>query len=496
VLDGCHDDGMLHDRARIHVQAGGGGAGCASFRREAHVPRGGPDGGDGGRGGDVVLVCSDSLRDLQGFTRKAHHRAGRGGGGEGALRHGADGTTLEIRVPPGTIAIGEDGELAGRRFELLRDGQRVRVARGGSGGRGNKRFATATHQAPRFAERGLSGEEGWLSLQLKLLADVGLVGLPNAGKSSLLSRLTRAAPKVASYPFTTLEPVLGVLDGEERQLVIADIPGLIEGASQGAGLGHEFLAHVERTRLLVHVLDLAPEDWEGTASRLAGPAGPADSAANYETIERELTAHDPRLAGLPRVLALSKADLVPAERSAQEVARWSQRLGPSVPVIATSSATGLGLHELAGELLRLVPVARTGEAAGSAEGVLAAPGADVMPPDVTPATSAGVEAGFPSPTSLGGASADVEGLAEHIVFRPTGRAGFSVKQTGPGAFAVRGPGVERLLARFDVDNEDAMSYVESRLRRLGVIQALEASGFQPGDEIEIGGVVLELDPSG
>ena len=203
---------MLHDRARIEVKAGAGGDGSASFRREAHVPRGGPDGGDGGRGGAVVLVCDDSLRDLQRFRRTAHYRAGRGGHGEGALRHGADGDTLLVRVPPGTQVQGVEGDVSGRRWDLLADGQRAVVAKGGSGGRGNKRFATPTRQAPRFAERGMPGEEGWLQLQLKLLADVGLVGLPNAGKSSLLARLTRATPKVAGYPFTTLSPVLGVLD--------------------------------------------------------------------------------------------------------------------------------------------------------------------------------------------------------------------------------------------------------------------------------------------
>jgi GTPase len=253
---------MFSDRAKIHVQAGAGGSGSASFRREAHVPRGGPDGGDGGRGGDVLGVCDASLRDLQSFRRARHFRARRGGHGEGALRHGAEGESVTLRVPPGTeIAAAAEGgaDLAGRRWELLADGQRATVARGGAGGRGNKHFATATRQAPHFAERGLPGEQGWLELRLRLLADVGLVGLPNAGKSSLLARLTRAAPKVADYPFTTLAPVLGVLEGDERQLVIADIPGLIEGASEGAGLGHEFLAHVERTRLLVHVLELAPE---------------------------------------------------------------------------------------------------------------------------------------------------------------------------------------------------------------------------------------------
>src|SRR3989442_4279191 len=293
----------LHDRARIHVQGGRGGDGATSFRREAHVPRGGPDGGDGGRGGDVVVACDDSLRDLVRFSRKRKHHAGRGGHGGGALRHGAAGETLLLAVPPGTRVVGEDGDLRERSWELLAPGQRARVARGGAGGRGNKRFATATRQAPRFAERGLPGEEGWLALELKLLADAGLVGLPNAGKSSLLARLTRARPKVADYPFTTLEPVLGTLDAGDRQLVVADIPGLIEGASGGAGLGHDFLAHIERTRLLVHVLDVMPVDG-------------SDPVANHATVERELAEPDPRLAALPRPLPLPKSDLVSAEGAA------------------------------------------------------------------------------------------------------------------------------------------------------------------------------------
>jgi GTP-binding protein len=449
---------MLHDRARIHIQAGAGGDGCLSFRREAHVPRGGPDGGDGGRGGDVVVVCDDSLRDLQSFRRKAHYSAGRGGHGEGNLRHGADGKTLTIRVPPGTQIGGredDNGDLAGSRWELLAEGQSATLAKGGSGGKGNKRFATPTRQAPRFAERGLAGEEGWLDLQLKLLADVGLVGLPNAGKSSLLSRLTRAAPKIADYPFTTLAPVLGVLEGEERQLIVADIPGLIEGASEGAGLGHDFLAHVERTRLLVHVLDIAPEISNGED---------ADALANHRTIELELAAHDERLACLPRVLVLSKADLVLPERAQRSVEEWQERLGANVPVLATSSATGAGVRELGELLLRLVP--------------------DISAASIETAAAA----------TAPGTRAGEEDLVEHMVFRPVAGAGFHVEQIGDGAFAVRGRGIERLVARFDVDNEDAMSYLEGRLRRIGVLGALEAQGFQPGDEIEIAGTTFELDP--
>ena len=450
---------MLHDRARIHIQAGPGGDGCMSFRREAKVPRGGPDGGDGGRGGEVTVVCDDSLRDLQGFRRRTHHRAGRGGHGEGSLRHGAGGETLIIRVPPGTQISGPDGDggdLIGRRWELLAAGQRATLARGGSGGKGNKRFATPTRQAPHFAERGLPGEEGWLELRLKLLADVGLVGLPNAGKSSLLSRLTRAAPKIASYPFTTLSPVLGVLEGADRQLVVADIPGLIEGASGGAGLGHDFLAHVERTRLLVHVLDLGPEISLGEE---------ADAAANHATIEQELAAHDERLARLPRVLALSKADLVPEERARAAVVDWRRRLGPDVPVLATSSATGAGIEQLAGELLRRVAPLTDGAPAASL------------------------------PEGGGDRQGDGEQLAEHMVFRPAASSGFRVERVGSRAFAVRGAGIERLLRRYDVENDDAMAYLEGRLRRIGVLRALEAEGFQPGDEIEIAGVTFELDPS-
>jgi len=432
---------MLYDKARIFVQAGGGGDGCLSFRREAHVPHGGPDGGDGGHGGDVVLVCDDSMRDLQTYKRHAHYKATRAGHGEGDLRHGAGGPMLEVPVPPGTQVTSWDAST----HDLLVPGQRVVVARGGSGGRGNKRFTTSTRQAPRLAERGLSGEEGWVELRLKLLGDVGLVGVPNAGKSSLLSRMTRAAPKIGAYPFTTLEPVLGTLDGADRQLVIADIPGLIEGASDGAGLGHDFLAHVERTRLLVHVLDLDPADG-------------SDPLENHATIEAELRAHDPRLASLPRLLALSKADLVPADDAQAAAELWREHLSEEVPVLVTSSATGEGLEALAAELLHRVPL----------------------------------EAGVGAPASAP-APSDAP-LAEHKVFRPAAGRNFSVQRTGEGAYRVDGDGIVRLLARHDLDNDEALAHVEGRLRRMGVISALEAAGFEPGDDVEIAGVVFELHP--
>jgi GTP-binding protein len=389
-----------------------------------------------------VLICDASLRDLESYRRRAHFKAGRGGHGEGALRHGADGAPLEIRVPPGTeVVLEEDGT----RHDLVRDGERVLIARGGPGGRGNKRFAGPTHQTPRFAERGLPGAEMWVTLQLKLLADVGLIGLPNAGKSSLLARLTRAHPKVAGYPFTTLSPVLGTLESEARQLVIADIPGLIEGASDGAGLGHEFLAHVERTRLLVHVLDLNPLDG-------------SDPLANHTTVERELERHDPQLARLPRLLALSKADLVDADTAERARARWQERLGAEVPVLVTSAVTGSGLRELAAEMVRRVP-AQDPEAAAAA-----------------------------------GPSAGQVPLAGHKVFRPAAGRNFQVKRSGEGAFAVTGAGIDRLVARYDLENEEALAHLERRLRGIGVLRALEAEGFRAGDEVVIAGLTFDLDP--
>ncbi|MCU0314309.1 MAG: GTPase ObgE [Solirubrobacteraceae bacterium] len=430
---------MLYDKARIFVQGGRGGDGCLSFRREAHVPRGGPDGGDGGHGGDVVLVCDDSLRDLQSFKRRAHYKAERGRHGEGALKQGREGEDLVVKVPPGTEVRLPDGTL----HDLVVPGQRAVVARGGVGGRGNARFKSPTRQTPRFAERGLDGREDWIDLQLKLLADVGLVGLPNAGKSSLISVMTRAAPKIADYPFTTLEPNLGVLESPDRQLIVADIPGLIEGASQGAGLGHDFLAHVERCRLLVHVLDLAPVDG-------------SDPVENHAVIERELRLHAERLARLPRILVLSKADLVPEEDAEAAAAAWRARLGPEVPVLVTSSATHAGIEALKTDLLRRVPVA---------------------PPAAIEELAA------------------QESLAEHQVFRPAAGRSFAVEPLGEGAWRVTGAPVERLLARYDLENEEALLHVERRLKRMGVIRALEDAGFEPGDDVEIAGVVFELDPA-
>jgi GTPase len=436
---------VLYDRATIHIQAGGGGNGCVSFRREAHVPRGGPDGGDGGRGGDVVLIADAGLRDLSQFRHKRHFKAHRGGHGEGSQRHGASGGDLELRVPCGTTV---EDLARGVRHDLTQPGTRVAVGRGGGGGSGNRRFATSTRQAPRFAERGLPGEEATLELRLKLLADVGLVGLPNAGKSSLLRRLTRAHPKVADYPFTTLEPVLGTItdDDEGRQLVLADIPGLIEGAAEGAGLGHDFLAHVERTSLLVHVVDLAPLDG----------SDPWDA---FTTVRGELDRYGAGLEERPFFVVLNKVDLLPAEEVEAAVSAWRERLreepralGEDEPlVIGASTVTGAGLPAVRGSIFATVPAA--------------------------------AEPGAPEEAAV----------AEHAVYRPAG-GGFDVERTSEHSFRIMGPSIVRLVERHDLENQDALAYIEERLKAMGVVKQLESQGFEPGDEVEIGDVAFALYP--
>jgi GTPase len=328
---------MFHDRARIRVQAGRGGHGALSFRREKYVPKGGPDGGDGGRGGDVMLVADPDLRDLAKFQAPRTYRARSGGHGQGARKHGADGEDVELRVPVGTQVLDDEDRLIA---DLATPGSRVVVARGGAGGRGNRKFATPTRQAPRFAEVGITGEDAELNLRLKLLADAALVGLPNAGKSSLLRRISNAKPKVADYPFTTLAPVLGTVEAPDgRQLIVADVPGLIEGASEGIGLGHEFLAHLERARLLVHVIDAAESDPE----------------ERFRLIARELTEYGAELDRLPQIVVLNKADIAPDSPFELEDERVLR-------VVRTSAATGQGVDELKGALFELCPPAQEPEA--------------------------------------------------------------------------------------------------------------------------------------
>jgi GTP-binding protein len=333
---------VFQDRATLHLQAGRGGDGGLSFRREKFVPKGGPDGGDGGKGGDVVLVADGRLRDLTPFRTRKRVKAQRGGNGRGARKHGANGADETLHVPVGTQVLLDGEQLV---TDLAHDGARAVVARGGEGGRGNARFATPSRQTPRFAETGLPGDELEVELRLKLVADAAMAGLPNAGKSSLLSRISNARPKVADYPFTTLAPVLGTVDAPDRtrQLTVADVPGLIEGASEGIGLGHEFLAHLERARLLVHVIDAAA----------------ADPEEQFRTIDEELRAYGAGLETRPQVVVLNKVDLLAGP---PQFAVEDERI---LRVFALSCATGQGVEEFRRALFELVP----------------APAADAPPPE-------------------------------------------------------------------------------------------------------------------
>jgi GTP-binding protein len=323
---------VFHDRARIEVRGGRGGDGSLSFRREKYVPKGGPDGGDGGDGGDVILVGDPDLRDLSFFQRKHVFAAGRGRHGEGKNKHGPAGESIELRVPVGTQVFDSERRLLA---DLAHAGASAIVARGGQGGAGNRRFATPTNQAPRLAEVGVGGEEATIELRLKLLADAALVGSPNAGKSSLLRRLSNAKPKVAEYPFTTIAPVLGTVDSPDgRQLTVADVPGLLEGAHEGVGLGDEFLAHLERARLLLHVIE-----------------GQEDAAERFAAINHELEAYGAGLAERPQIVVLNKVDLGRAAFDTDD---------PRVlAVLETSAVTGEGIEELKRSLFKVVPECAT-----------------------------------------------------------------------------------------------------------------------------------------
>lgn len=470
---------MFRDRAKIHVTAGRGGNGCASFRREKHVPRGGPDGGDGGRGGDVWLVADDQLRDLGSFARTVHFKAQPGRHGEGSRRHGAAGSPTEIRVPLGTEVF-RNGELLA---DLVDRERRVLVAAGGAGGRGNTRFVSSTRQAPRFAERGDEGEEGWIELSLKLMSDVGLAGLPNAGKSSFLRRVSNAEPKVAEYPFTTIEPLLGVVHapGVEEPFTVADVPGLLEGASEGVGMGAEFLAHLERCHMLVHVVD---------ASGYFG----VEPLEGFRVILHELAAHRSPLGLKPQVVALNKVDLL----SPLQVAVLTQEFHEAVSALRDSGhpAFSWTFDEEPLPLDRLVWPVSTATGEG-------------LPPLLTfvastvhslrgELQSAGVAGVSPLGSAPGGASAhfglpDQDEDGGHVVFRP-GAAGdddFTVTRE-EGYFRVEGEALGRLVRRFDLENDQAVRYLGERLERLGVYEALRAAGALPGDEVDIEGLTFEF----
>ncbi|HYM82661.1 MAG TPA: GTPase ObgE [Candidatus Dormibacteraeota bacterium] len=426
---------MFLDRVTIWVHAGDGGAGAATFRREAHVPRGGPDGGDGGRGGSVYVRVDPGQTTLRDFQYRHHFRAEPGGRGERAKRHGKAGDDLRLDVPPGTGVI--DDESGALVADLVAAGQEALVARGGRGGLGNVHFATATHQTPRHAQKGEPGEERWLRLELRLIADIGLVGLPNAGKSTLLAALTAARPRIASYPFTTLEPNLGVMDlGDEdgRRPTIADVPGLIEGASAGAGLGHAFLRHVERTRVLVHLVDGSDPDPEW----------------DYRVIRDELEAHDPALLAKPMLVAFNKLDL-PAATAAWPAFR-SARLAEGIDVVAISASSGIGLDVLRRRLGALLP---------SVE--------ELSEP--------------PEPA----------GVVVHRL-EAAGDA-FSLARDADGVLRVRGRRIERLAAQTDFEVDESAERFQRDLVRLGIDAALRSAGVASGDTVRIGSLELEWEPA-
>ncbi len=335
---------MFIDRAKIHVRGGNGGNGVTAFRREKFVPRGGPAGGDGGDGGSVYVESTESLNTLLHFRYNPEHQAGRGRHGEGSKRHGADGEDIVLKVPVGTVVTDElTGEVV---HDFTRAGERILIAAGGRGGRGNAQFATPINRAPRHHEAGRQGQERWLQLELKLIADVGLVGLPNAGKSTLISRISAARPKIADYPFTTLEPHLGVVDlGDFKTFVVADIPGLIEGAHAGAGLGDRFLRHVERTKLLLHLVDVS-----GLAQ---------EPIADYKTVTRELEAYSRQVAAKPKIVVATKLDALDDPDRPKELEEFCQREG--LEFHAVSAATGQGLKELLRAVERRLDVIKQSE---------------------------------------------------------------------------------------------------------------------------------------
>lgn len=429
---------MFVDEAKINVKAGNGGAGCKSFRREAHVPKGGPDGGDGGKGGNVVLAADQAISTLMDFHYKRHFKAQRGTHGMGSARNGAEGEDLVLRVPVGTIV--RDAETGDLMADLSHHGQKVVVARGGRGGRGNRQFVTPTRRAPAFAELGEPAEERWIELELKLLADAALVGFPSVGKSSLIAVMSAARPKIADYPFTTLVPNLGVVSSGERSFVVADVPGLIEGASEGAGLGHAFLRHIERTALILHVVDLS------------GGYEQRDPVTDMATINAELTAHAEELAERPQIVIGNKVDMPGAQEASDRVETWCAER--EIPYFAVSAATGVGIDSMIRAVAERVHELREERAA-------------------------------------------VEPVYEGVyVYEPPTERTITVRRVGGNEYEVHGGSVERMVIMTDMANEEAVAFLQRRLARAGVETALLEAGARAGDTVTIGPVSFEFDTVG
>jgi GTP-binding protein len=423
------------DECQINVRGGDGGAGCVAVRREAHVAKGGPDGGDGGKGGDVWFVADRNVASLLAFRDHPHRRAENGTHGQGKKKHGAGGRDQVVHLPEGTVVLDRDGTVLA---DLVHAGDRWLAAAGGRGGKGNARFLSNRRRAPMFAEQGEVGEERWLNLELKLMADVALVGFPNVGKSTLVSRVSAAKPKIADYPFTTLEPNLGVVrldDGFEY--VVADIPGLIEGASEGRGLGHRFLRHIERARVLVLLVDLAGGD-DGMNTALP--------AEQVDVLQRELRQYQPDLADRPRLVVGSRADLVPEVLTLAEAGQ-GLTTGDGVELdLCISAVTGAGLPHLIGRMADAVRGARAAE---------------------------------PEPEAF-------------IVHRPLPE-GVTVEREDDGSFRVLGRAAERAVALSDLTNLEALDYAHARLKKLGVDKALARAGARDGDTVHIGRLTFDYE---
>ena len=450
---------MFIDKVRIHVKGGNGGAGCMSFRREAHVPKGGPDGGDGGHGGNVVVEADASLSSLIEYRFKHHFKAERGTHGKGSRMHGATGEDLVLKVPVGTVVreyfeeSKETGELIA---DLTHDGERVTVAEGGMGGRGNIHFVTPTRRAPAFAELGEPSQERWIELEMKLMADAALVGMPSAGKSSLIAKMSAARPKIADYPFTTLVPNLGVARSGDHSFVVADIPGLIEGAHEGRGLGHEFLRHIERTALIVHVVDLTG-DYEGR-----------DPLEDYDIINRELALYADELAARPRIVVANKIDVPGAEEVADRLAERVRE-----DSIAAAGGDEFAPSPVDPKLYRIS--ALTGEGVDGLKAAIATKVHELRE----------------ELRALSEADVQYEHVWEHK--REERDKQFKVVPLGGGVFRVEGPQVERMVVQTDWENEEAIAFLQHRLKRLGVEKALEKAGAVDGDEIRIVGRAFEFE---
>jgi len=423
---------MFVDQVKIYVKGGDGGNGAVSFRREKYVPLGGPAGGDGGRGGDVVFVVDEGLRTLVDFRYQRHFKAPRGENGRNKGMHGAGAEDLVVRVPPGTTVIDTDtGEIVA---DLVEHGQRAVIAKGGRGGRGNIRFATSANPAPEIAENGEPGQERNVTLELKLIADVGLVGYPSVGKSTLLASVTAARPKIAEYHFTTLTPNLGVVDMGERSFVMADLPGLIEGAHEGVGLGHQFLRHVERTRLIVHVIDMAAVDGR-------------DPYEDYKQINEELKLYNIKLEERPQIVAANKMDLPQAK---ENLRRFKEQL-PDITVYEISAATKQGVQELMyaiADLLETLPDKPTVE--------------------------------------------EVAEVEERVVFRAEPEPiPFEISKEGD-VFVVSGEKIEKLVRMTNLNSYDSIQRFARMMRNMGVDDALRKRGAQDGDTVRIGDFEFEF----